>query len=95
MFRPMFSPILKNNSTIYTILVKCTDLLPIGDTVEMGLHGVKKRSLNGNCCILSVTYTAVFIMHGHTNIKFIILYFLNPFSHYLALTSQCPRHHLL
>jgi hypothetical protein len=28
-----------------------------------------KRSINGNCCILLVTYTVVLMMHGHTNIK--------------------------
>jgi hypothetical protein len=33
----MFSPIFRNNLTVYTALVQCTDLLLTGDTVEMEL----------------------------------------------------------
>jgi hypothetical protein len=32
MFRPMFSPILRSNLTVYTALVQRTDLLPTGVT---------------------------------------------------------------
>jgi hypothetical protein len=38
MFRAMFSSILGSNLTVYRALVKCTDLLPTGDMVEMELH---------------------------------------------------------
>jgi hypothetical protein len=34
----MFSPILRNNLTVFTALVQCTDLLPTVDTVEMELQ---------------------------------------------------------
>jgi hypothetical protein len=33
MFRAMFSPIFRNNLTVYTALVQCTEPLPIGDPV--------------------------------------------------------------
>jgi hypothetical protein len=60
MFRATFSPIFRSNLTVYTALVQRTDLLPTGDTVEMETcRADLKRSINGNCCTLLVTYTVV------------------------------------